>query len=378
MNHLEDPVQVVADLRPASLDQLAEDGYARRRNGDLARMMAEPAGKERPGRRLTVVRASRGRILVAAGAGLAAAAVTAAVLSVPSGHGTNPAVATPAGQGTQATSAGAVLLTAAHVAASQPAASGTYWYVKERDFEPATPLFGAKMLKPNPKEPTFRASFAATQQTWTGATRTRTIVNEQLVFNFASASDKAKWVAAGKPKLTNQSGKLGFTGPATNNYAFGGYTYNAGPIKVSLATARNLPVTPGKLDTLVRSAWNHLSSQQRAATVGFTNPTFGEYLLQVGEALLTGPVTPGTRAAVYGLLAKEPGVTVVPQVTDPLGRVGTAVGYAGEGFMVINPATASVLDITSYTVHHSGDTIPATVAGTEAYLTMGWTNQLGS
>ncbi len=43
MNLMDDPLNVVSDLRPAGLDRLAEDTYARRRAGDLARMLGEPA-----------------------------------------------------------------------------------------------------------------------------------------------------------------------------------------------------------------------------------------------------------------------------------------------------------------------------------------------
>src|SRR6185437_4570735 len=118
----------------------------------------------------------------------------------------------------------AILLTAAHTAASRPAATGTYWYVKERDFEPTAPRGIGKDQKTKGKPatkviPDYAAAYAATQETWTSATRTRTVVNEDLAFNFASAADKAKWRAAGSPVLANPGGQAGLTGPVTNNYA---------------------------------------------------------------------------------------------------------------------------------------------------------------
>jgi hypothetical protein len=133
-------------------------------------------------------------------------------------------------------------------------------------------------------------------------------VNENLVFSFSSAAGEKKWQAAGPPKLGNPSGKFGLTGPVTSNYAFGGYSYNIGEIKVSLAMAAKLPTTPGKLGVLLLKAWNKLSDHQRAATVGVAKPTYAQYLFQV--------------AAVYGLLAKQAGLAVAANVTDPLGRVG--------------------------------------------------------
>ena len=379
MNLREDSLKVVADLQSASLDRLAEEGYARRRAGDLARLLSEPSGQSRRDRHLAVVRVPRGRVLAAAGAVLVTAAVAAAVILVPSAPRHSAAgPGTPGKPGSPAAGLPAILLTAAHVAAGRPAATGTYWYVRERDFEPASTQFAGKHRPkgtPETKGPQFGASYAATQETWTGATRTRTIVDENLVFSFATAADKARWQAAGEPKLSSASG-FGPTGPLTTNYDFGGFSYNIGAIKVSLTSAGQLPTTPGKLDKLLRAAWNSLDSQQRAATVGLPNPSYGQYLFQVAGALLTGPVAPAAKAAVYELLAEQPGLTGAVQVTDPLGRAGTAIGDGSGDYLIIAPATAGVLDLTTYPVH-PGATITAAFGGTEAYLAMGWTRQIG-
>ena len=379
MNLREDSLKVVADLQSASLDRLAEEGYARRRAGDLARLLSEPSGQGRRDHHLVGVGVARGRVLAAAGAVLAAAAVAAAVILVPSAPG-HPAAGPGAqsSQGRQAAGLPAILLTAAHVAAGRPMATGTYWYVKERDFEPASTQFAGKHRPkgtPETKGPQFGASYAATQETWTGATRTRTIVDENLVFSFATAADKARWQAAGEPKLSSASG-FGPTGPVISNYDFGGFSYNIGAIKVSLASAGKLPTTPGKLDKLLRAAWTSLDSEQRAATVGLPNPGYGQYLFQVASALLAGPVAPATKAAIYELLAEQPGLTGPVKVTDPLGRAGTAIGDGSGDYLIIDPATAGVLDLTTYPVHQ-GATITGAFGGTEAYLAMGWTKQIG-
>jgi hypothetical protein len=370
VNQIEDPLKIVADLRPASLDRLAEEGYARRRAADLARLTADPARPAKPAKH------GRRRVLAGSGAVLAAAAVAVVTLTAPSAPGPGPGHPTGRGAGSGAAQvrldAHTVLLASARVAAHAPAATGTYWYVKERDFESAWPR-----KKPSrPAELPYRASYAATQETWFGPTRIRTIVNEDLAFNFASPADKARWQAAGSPKLANPSGNFGSTGPATSNYDFGGYSYNIGAIKVSLAKARTLPTTAAALGAFLRTQWDNLSAKQKAATIGLPNPSYTLYLFQVAGALLTGPVTPGTRAAVYELLAGQPGLKAAANVTDPLGRVGTAVGDGDGNYLIIDPATAKVLAMTTYPVH-PGSTIPATADGTEAYETMGWTNQLG-
>jgi hypothetical protein len=381
MNLTEDPLRVIADLRPAGHDRLSDEAYARNRAVDLARALGESGATTRHGGLRVLTGSRRGRVLASTGVGLVAAAVAAAlIITVPSSHG-HPALRTSAGgTGTVvhgASGGQAILLTAARNAAARPAATGTYWHVKERDFEPTTFRKPGKRLKfePAPKDPGFGASFAATEESWTGASRTRTIVNENLAFNFASAAGKAKWKAAGEPPLVNPTGKSGLTAPVTSNYAFGGYSYNAGTIQVSLATARKLPTTPGKLNGLLLGQWKSMSPAQQQAAVGLVKPTYAEYILQVAGALLTGPVTPGTKAAVFGLLAKQPGLSLAKQVTDPLGRVGIAIGNDSVGYLVIDPITANVLDLTSAPVRARA-TIPATRFGTEAYLSLNWTNRL--
>jgi hypothetical protein len=380
MNLTEDPLRVTADLRPAGHDRLADEAYARNRAVDLARALGESGATTRHGGLRVLTGSPRGRVLASTGVGVVAAAVAAAlIITVPS-HG-HPALSTSAGgTGTVvhgASGSRAILLTAARTAAARPATTGTYWYVKERDFEPTTFRKPGMRLKgePTPKDPGFDASYAATEETWTGASKTRTIVNENLAFNFASAAGKSKWKAAGEPPLVNPTGKSGLTAPVTSNYAFGGYSYNAGTIQVSLATARKLPTTPGKLNGLLLGQWKSMSPAQQQAAVGLVKPTYAEYILQVAGALLTGPVTPGTKAAVFGLLAKQPGLSLAKGVTDPLGRVGIAIGNDSVGYLVIDPITADVLDLTSAPVRARA-TIPATRFGTEAYLSLNWTNQL--
>ena len=58
------------------------------------------------------------------------------------------------------------------------AAFGTYWYVSERDFEPSIAVsHGGKT-----KFRLFGATYAETEESWTGQNRARTIVDENLVF----------------------------------------------------------------------------------------------------------------------------------------------------------------------------------------------------
>jgi hypothetical protein len=63
------------------------------------------------------------------------------------------------------------------------------------------------------------------------------------------------------------------------------------------------------------------------------------------QDLLAGPITPGTRAALYRVLAGQDGVRPDGAVTDPFGRRGVAVsmaGPAGRIRLIIDPGTAAL------------------------------------
>jgi hypothetical protein len=262
----------------------------------------------------------------------------------------------------------AFLLASAHVAAQVPATTGTYWYVRQRDF---AATYSTKL----PDD--YQSYYAGTEESWTGASRIRTIVSEDLQFNFPTAADKAKWQADGSPALYGPSGQAGDHGPVTNNYNFGGYSTNEGDIQVSLASAGKLPTTARKLGALLHGKWEHRSPMNG-------NPSYRQYLFWWAQALLSGPVKPATRAAVYELLSSQPGFTAVPGLIVPLRRKGTAITANNNDYLIIDPATAQLIDeaysnVTGNEISipfRAGETIPA-ASNTTAYLSMSWTNTLG-
>ncbi|GII58516.1 hypothetical protein Pth03_69050 [Planotetraspora thailandica] len=90
------------------------------------------------------------------------------------------------------------------------------------------------------------------------------------------------------------------------------------------------------------------------------------------------PTTPGTRAALYQILADSPSVKVTGQITDRQGRTGMAVSAycATDGItsrLVVDPATAQLLD---------SEVLPGTLAehSTGDYVSLerqGWVNRIG-
>ena len=189
------------------LSQLAEESYARNRHSDLARATADgtrqpsaPVGRgivpghgrlsgsgHLPGRAPRPANLSPRWRLAATAAVAAAAAVAAVVVVAPHGtRGHAPAVAS-----RSAPSARTFLLTSADVTARHATATGAYWYVRERDYEPTAPLS---------KNTSFGALYEATEESWTGPHRTRTIVGEDLTFGFASAAGQGALASRRQPE----------------------------------------------------------------------------------------------------------------------------------------------------------------------------------
>jgi hypothetical protein len=136
---------------------------------------------------------------------------------------------------------------------------------------------------------------------------------------------------------------------------------------------QQLPVTAPALGRLLQKMWN--GQPDKAAAVGLPHPTFGQYLVGWADMLLTGPARPGTRAAIYQLLAGQHGIMVVDKVTDPLGRAGNAIGDGAGDYLLIDPATAQLLAYTTIPVHPH--TRIASTGSIEVYEVIGWTSQLG-
>jgi hypothetical protein len=353
-----DPLEVVARIEPAVLSQLADDSYARCRHHDLTRAFAEDAPQSAAGlsRRHGSHHARRRWTVPATAVAVAGAAAAAAVTVAAS-----PTAGSPRSHAA-ALDARAFLLTGADIATRAPAATGTYWYVRERDFEPTAP---------RSKDTSFGASYAATQESWLGQSRARTIVDEKLTFTFASPADQARWRAAGAPKLAGP-GVFGNGGPSTTNYA-SGFRWGLGNYRLSMAAIQRLPGTTSALGETLYRMWKSLPD--KAAAVGLPHPTFGQYLVQWADILLTGPATPATRSAIYQLLAGQPRLRIVNAVTDPQGRTGIAIGDGGGDFLIIDPSTAELLAYASGPVR-SHSAIPS-ADGVEVYDAMGWTSRLG-
>jgi hypothetical protein len=374
------PESTFRALKPAALDGLAQDGYDRRREADLARMTATRQGKVVP------LRSRRRPLLVVAGVAAASVAAAGVVVTTTGGQDGHSG-GRPSAGATQALDARTFLLAAAESAQKAPATSGRYWYTRERTTQRISdmlnksgvsgkPVNGKKRAPKRVKLP-FTATVAGTEDTWYphdrhDPSRTEMIIDGKVAFS--APGDKAKWQAMGSPDLFLQA--FGTNVRHVNNYP--GLT--TAEIKTAYAHNRvsaspeTLPTDATALEAELRRRWQaDVHDSRYPLQDSFTLSVFG-----LAQALLVGPIKPGTRAALYRVLAKQPGLKLGGKATDQTGRAGMAVDLpAAKGDvdirLIIDPATGQLL------AQESGGQ-----AGTKppllsiVYLSTGWVNKLGA
>lgn len=348
-------------LRPAALDGIAAQAHAERRETDLAAAFATPRGAR--------VRRWRGsRFLIAGVAAASVAAASAAVVAVNSGADDGQA-----GQGTprrpvpvRHMDARTVLLASADSAAMAPATSGRYWYTNERTtnyVDQVMPRARRGHPLPTPTKLPYGGFVSTGQETWTardGNDRSRTITGIDFATTFPTRADEAKWRAAGSPALLAPQKR------SVNDYDIP-IRYTIGSRQVTMDTLRKLPTGTSRLKTELNRRWR----AGRAA--GTDTDGFTLYVWSTAQDLLAGPITPGTKAALYRVLAGQPGIRYVGTVKDRLGRPGTALAMPssdGESRLIIDQRTGELLAYESWA---KGARYPRL---SEAYQSMGWVGGL--
>jgi hypothetical protein len=113
-----------------------------------------------------------------------------------------------------------------------------------------------------------------------------------------------------------------FTGPIIDSYKFGPYTWS------QLYT---LPTDPAKLKAKLMADFGQGSGPDLFAAVEIV--------------LVDSPAPPAVRSALFKVAASIPGIKVIGDYTDPLGRTGTALQIGPYG-LVVDPTSGVVLDET--------------------------------
>ncbi|MFI6790998.1 CU044_5270 family protein [Nonomuraea sp. NPDC050383] len=332
----------------------------------------------RRGRRARRTRAVVGAI---AGTGLAAAAVvvalgaggvgpaatpssTAPVASGPrSGDGSPP----PRLPGSRSLDARSVLLAAAETAAREPATSGHYWYTRQRISQPVRRL-PKDIGKPGRQEIPFSATVASTQDSWYASDKgapSRTVTGQNPKAAFASPEDEAKWRRLGSPALVEEK-------PSTNDYDMALF-FQIGTHRFTVRQLLELPAEKDSLESRLRRLYDEEPPDEWSPA----KPEFTDYVWSTAQDLLAGPISPGTRSALYRVLAEQPAIRSLGGVTDAQGRTGTALArtVAGEGEgesrLIVDDDTAELL---SFEFRSRGESSPAMQV---TYEDMGWVDSLG-
>ncbi|MFI7128632.1 CU044_5270 family protein [Nonomuraea sp. NPDC050153] len=377
--------RLFAELKPDGLDELAEDGYRRRRSADLARAFATPRVRRRTRRPFLLV-------VTTAAAGLAAATVVVASREAPDTR-IQPAVAT------TPLSARSFLLAAASTAQREPAGSGRYWYVRERTFAKVRNVPGEYVAKLNAlreaqkdveaglkgaperlaaakkefdrkvtelksgesknAELPYTAFAADTRETWrpmkAGETG-RNVGNQDVEVTFGSPQDEAGWRAAGSPELVEKK-------PTT--YDDTERILSIDNPSLNLRNIADLPTDQDALRRRLDDLWKRSPNSARTDKTG--------YLWQTGVDLMTAPLTPGTRSALFRVLADQPVMTLEGRTSDALGRTGVALSAPAAHVLtvrlIVDEQSAELLQ---YELAEKGKPLLRV-----ALEEMGWSDQLG-
>lgn len=274
------------------------------------------------------------------------------------------------------------LLASAQKAERAPAVAGRYWYTRERTSEQAGAIIESKGRKVKNLKPPFTATLSHTQESWTARDakdRTRSIVGIDRKYTFSSTADEAKWKEMGSPQLGWVPAK-----PQVNNYD-GPIRFTIGQKQLTMQELVKLPTDAAKLSSELRRRYKADVNDPKYPL----QDSYLQYVWSTAQDLLAGPITPGTKAALYRVLAEQKGIRLVGKVTDPLGRPGMALAYTdgksashvgGQGSLdeyrlIIDPQSAQLLAYEARGRDYHGK--PAVLLSM-AYQSMGWVQSLGA
>ncbi len=268
---------------------------------------------------------------------------------------------------TQLPTARQLLLTAAAHVASRPLVTGRYWRVRE-----ISGITFPAGTKADPYDISLATSFdqwnpsSAGQREWT--------ISRQLGARPATLADAAAWSAAGSPATWHSGepayrsdgslagypldwyGRLAATTAASSPGATWqvsdgtvGYVEGDEP-GLNATQFRQMPTAPSLLEAELRHyallTWCASHPSNGCATVD-------QLIWAEALALLQDPVSAQVRSATFQVMAALPGVRLLSEMTDPLGRRGYAIApgsqephygsYDPTTIIVIDPRTGSLL-----------------------------------
>ncbi len=332
-------------------------------------------------------RRSRWRQLRLAGAvapGVIAAMVVVAVLLV-TGPSARPSAAQALDRAATAASAGDLPVLG----------PGQYWYTRTINSTIAPyPLLSRSFVPVSGKlPPTVQVVSRQSEETWIGVDGTIRRRQVTLSVSFPNAAARRRWRQSGasypsfgaNDSITEGGGRFPPEGGAVGG--------DVGDGLFDYRQLRALPTAPASLRaTLTRAQAAFLRREQRGYRQISTTPGTGvetitlhssgstvadarsSQLLMTIASLLTSPVTPAVRAALYRVAATLPGTVYKGPARDALGRSGVEVqlGQGTGGWrMIFDPTTGDLLQ-TSLTFARGGfggltDTVAAQGVASSIY-----------
>lgn len=360
-----DEVSSVIDNLKPMVDELADAAFERR--PDAAVIRARAGASTSAPRRVRTWRP----FLVAGTAVAAAGAVVATVMVSGGGQGAREGGT----GGNEALNTRAFLLASAETAAKRPADHGTCWYSRTRMWQELMPFKpGPGVPTPMGKHRTYQARTASSFEDWKctlpGGTgmRFRSHGPLDVRADFPTKKDEAAWRAAGSPALPVNGGTTD-SKPSTTTYDKGSHLVNPviGSHEIEWKSIAKLPATKNGLESHLRKLWQQ---DRKGGANGYTAPAdFCEYVFISAWDLFMAPTTPGTRAALYRILADCPSLHSTGRIKDRMGRAGVAIG-AGGVRLTVDPSTAQLLDFEQLADGNATEYL--------AFERQGWVNKLGA
>jgi len=244
-----------------------------------------------------------------------------------------------------------VLLRAARTAANQAPATpgpGQFSYTKSETFY--------EIVQESPKGPAAIAFQPSTREIWIAPDGSGRIREDEGHLVFATHADAAYFYHAYRNQMNLLKAHTGDD--------------HEGPGGLGYTDLSNVPTDPAKLKQLIES---------RKSRVASGPPGDAETFTLIGDMLRETSAPPAVRSALYTIVSQLPGVQLIGQTHDQLGRPGIGVAYVSRGLrdeLIFDPQTSALLGEQQSVVETSRDNPfpPGSVIGWAAYLASGVVN----
>ena len=348
MTH-DDPLILLARENPIAADQLpgAESEYGRRLK---ARIMLADVGERSHGSRWRTRRWP-------AVAAVAAIGITAIALP----HALS-------GSKLGASPARAALDRAAKATlASATAPAGRYAYSR------AETLLAAESTD----DPPYTVLVARTIETWLATDGSGLIREGPGKLVFPGPRDRTRWLADGSPRLAGAGGDQPFRAEPPGLAA----QARRNPDDLDAVTLDALMNAPAALPTDADQLERLVRAYATTKDPPIESAMFNQLTELASESWGAAPL----RAAAYRVLARLPGVTLVGDLRDPLGRRGVGldapIGYSHweRTRLIIDPRTGDVLAQQTVLLRAADwiDAAPGAIIDQMVYVRWGWADELG-